>query len=111
MSPAPAQLEGLVLEACEWLPSGAEGGLLRVRGRWAASAPPADLPSLWIRAGGHSHRFDSLPDTRFARDADVWRGTYVVPASLMAEASKDLWLTWGGGARGRRRAFGPRRPG
>jgi hypothetical protein len=98
-SPVPAQLEGLVLEGCEWLPSGAAGGLLRVRGRWAAAPPSDEVPSLWIRAGGHSHRFDSLPDTRFAREPEVWRGTYVVPAELMAERPEELWLAWAGGAR------------
>jgi hypothetical protein len=99
-SPAPAELEGLILEACEWLPSGAAGGLLRVRGRWSDPATLASAPpSLWIRGGGHSHRFDSLPDTRFARDSTVWRGTYVVPAALMAEGPEELWLAWADGPR------------
>jgi hypothetical protein len=99
-SPAPAELAGLVLEACEWLPSGADGGLLRVRGRWSSPASPAPAPpSLWIRGGEHSHRFDSLPDTRFARDPEVWRGTYVVPAALMTEGPDELWLAWDDGAR------------
>src|SRR4051812_16197972 len=99
-SPAPAELEGLILEACEWLPSGPAGGLLRVRGRWSDPATPASAPpSLWIRGGGHSHRFDSLPDTRFARDSTVWRGTHVVPPALMAEGREELWLAWDDGAR------------
>jgi len=96
-SPAPAQLEGLVIEGCEWLPSGADSGLLRVRGRWPDGAAAPALPSLWIRSGGHAHRFDSLPDTRFARG--VWRGTYVVPTALIAEGPEQLWLAWDGGAR------------
>jgi hypothetical protein len=97
-SPFPAQLEGLVVEGCEWLPSGADSGLLRVRGRWASPPPGGEVPSLWLRAGGHPRRFDSLPDTRFARDPSVWRGTYVVPATLM-EGPEELWLAWDDGAR------------
>jgi hypothetical protein len=98
-SPVPAQLEGLVLEGCEWLPSGVAEGLLRVRGRWASPPPSGDVPSLWIEARGHAHRFASLPDTRFARDPEAWRGTYVVPTALMAEGPEALWLAWDGGAR------------
>src|SRR4051795_11475902 len=96
---APATLEGLVLEACEWLPSGADSGLLRVRGRWTVEPPDAELPSLWVRAGGAAQPFDSLPDTRFARGPGVWRGTYVLPARLMAEPPEELWLAWAGGAK------------
>ena len=98
-TPAPTELAGLVLEACEWLPSGAEAGLLRVRGRWTAEPCAAGLPSLWITSGGVPHRFDSLPDTRFARDPAVWRGTYVVPASLISEGPDALSLAWPGGGR------------
>jgi hypothetical protein len=96
---APASLEGLVLEACEWLPSGADSGLVRVRGRWSIDPPDAALPSLWVRSGGAAHRFDSLPDTRFVRGPGVWRGTYVVPAGLMADGPDELWLAWASGAR------------
>lgn len=96
---APATLEGLVIEACEWLPSGADSGLLRVRGRWTIDPPGADLPELWLRAAGAAHGYDSLPDTRFARGPGVWRGTYVVPARLMAEPPEELWLAWAGGVR------------
>jgi hypothetical protein len=98
-SSAPAELAGLTLEACEWLPSGADTGLLRVRGRWTVDPPDGELPSLWVRAGGASHRFDSLPDTRFARGPGVWRGTYLVPTRLMADGPDELWLAWGSGPR------------
>ena len=40
-------LDGLTLEAVEWLPSGADTGLVRVRGRWSVAAPrPEGLPVL-----------------------------------------------------------------
>jgi len=38
------QLQGLTIEAVEWLPSGADSGLVRVRGRW--STPEAARPEL-----------------------------------------------------------------
>ena len=69
----------------EWLPSGAESGLLRVRGRWNGVEPAGELPALLLRADGLEHRFDSLPDARFGRDAASWRGTYLVPAESLAK--------------------------
>ena len=45
-------VEGLAIEAVEWLPSGTDAGLVRVRGRWADPADrPAELPALCVRAG------------------------------------------------------------
>jgi len=94
-----ASLEGLVLEAVEWLPSGADAGLLRVRGAWSdLGRREADLPALGLRRGGEVRRFESLPDARFGRDAAVWRGTYLVPAALMDPAPHELWLLWASGA-------------
>src|SRR4051794_31721142 len=93
-------LPGLAVETVEWLPSGAESGLVRVRGRWiddAARQP--ELPALALRATGAEHRFDSLPDARFSRDPASWRGTYLVPAALVAADPEALWLEWAGGVR------------
>jgi hypothetical protein len=94
-------LPGLAVETVEWLPSGAESGLVRVRGRWVEeSARHAELPVLALRAGGAEHRFDSLPDARFSRDPASWRGTYLVPAALVAgDEPEALWLEWADGAR------------
>ena len=73
-SPLPV-LEGLVVEAVEWLPSGADAGLVRVRGRWTDLARrEADAAALGMRRGGELRRFESLPDARFGRDPAVWRG-------------------------------------
>ena len=93
-------LQGLEIEAVEWLPSGADSGLVRVRGRWSTSgvAQPG-LPELLLRAGGVEHRFESLPDARFARDPASWRGSYLVPVTLVAAAPEALWVEWPGGVR------------
>ena len=93
-------LQGLEIEAVEWLPSGADSGLVRVRGRWSTSgvAQPG-LPELLLRAGGVDHRFESLPDARFARDPASWRGSYLVPVALVAAAPEALWVEWPGGVR------------
>ena len=85
-------LPGLVLETVEWLPSGAGSGLVRVRGRWEPdTAPEPDLPALALRVEGTEHRFESLPDARFSRDPDSWRGTYLVAAELVATDPEALW--------------------
>ena len=69
-------LAGLAVETVEWLPSGAESGLVRVRGRWLDDgARQPDLPGLALRVRGEEHRFASLPDARFSRDPTSWRGT------------------------------------
>src|SRR5215207_3545477 len=93
-------LQGLEIEAVEWLPSGADSGLVRVRGRWStpAAAQPG-LPELGLRAGGAEHRFESLPDARFARDPASWRGSYLVPVALVAAVPEALWVEWPGGVR------------
>jgi hypothetical protein len=89
-----------VIEAVEWLPSGADSGLVRVRGLWTDEAAREDeLPGLVLRAAGNEHRFDSLPDARFSRDPLSWRGTYLVPAELVATDPEALWLLWPSGAR------------
>ena len=93
-------LPGLAVETVEWLPSGAESGLVRVRGRWVdESARQAELPVLALRAAGAEHRFESLPDARFARDPSSWRGTYLVAAALVAAEPEALWLEWADGLR------------
>jgi len=93
-------LPGLAVETVEWLPSGAESGLVRVRGRWIdEAARQAELPVLALSAAGGEHRFDSLPDARFSRDPGSWRGTYLVPAALVASEPEALWLEWGDGVR------------
>src|SRR5215211_6663902 len=99
-SSAIPHLQGLEIEAVEWLPSGADSGLVRVRGRWTslAAAQPG-LPALLLRAGGVEHRFESLPDARFARDPASWRGSYLVPGTLVAAEPEALWVEWPGGAR------------
>ena len=95
-----AALAGLVVEAVEWLPSGADSGLVRVRGRWVDTARrESELPALGLRRADEVRRFDSLPDARFGRDPAVWRGTYLVPSALMDPAPDELWLTWESGAR------------
>src|SRR5215208_750718 len=94
------QLAGLTIEAVEWLPSGADSGLVRVRGRWTApEAARPGLPQLVMRAGGGDQRFESLPDARFARDPASWRGSYLVPAALVAGGPEALWVEWAGGVR------------
>src|SRR5215218_3043997 len=99
-SSAIPHLQGLEIEAVEWLPSGADSGLVRVRGRWTslAAAQPG-LPELLLRAEGSDHRFESLPDARFARDPASWRGSYLVPGTLVAAEPEALWVEWPGGAR------------
>jgi hypothetical protein len=93
-------LPGLVLETVEWLPSGADSGLVRVRCRWEpGTAPEPDLPALALRVEGTEHRFESLPDARFSRDPDSWRGTYLVAAELVATDPEALWVEWPSGAR------------
>jgi hypothetical protein len=93
-------LAGLAVETVEWLPSGAESGLVRVRGRWVEeTARQPDLPVLVLVSGGEEHRFDSLPDARFSRDPATWRGTYLVPAELVVSDPDALWLEWAGGLR------------
>ncbi len=99
-SPSIPALPGLAVETVEWLPSGAESGLVRVRGRWTdEGARQPDLPVLALRAAGAEHRFDSLPDARFSRDPGSWRGTYLVPAALVAADPDALWLEWASGTR------------
>jgi hypothetical protein len=93
-------LPGLTFEAVEWLPSGAESGLVRVRGRWTdVETSEPSLPVLALRAEGREHRFESLPDARFSRDPSSWRGTYLVAAELVATDPEALWLEWPSGAR------------
>jgi len=99
-SSVPEALPGLAIEAVEWLPSGSDSGLVRVRGRWTnPSAQRPGLPQLVLRAGRQSHRFESLPDARFARDPSSWRGSYLVPAALVAGEPEALWVEWPGGVR------------
>ena len=98
-APVPV-LEGLALDAVEWLPSGSDAGLVRVRGRWTdLNRREADLPALGLRRAGELRRFESLPDARFGRDPALWRATYLVPAALMEPRPEELWLGWESGAR------------
>ncbi|HET9738418.1 MAG TPA: hypothetical protein VFP78_09875 [Solirubrobacteraceae bacterium] len=94
-------LPGLALETVEWLPSGTDSGLVRVRGRWSeeAAAREDELPVLVLRAAGGEHRFESLPDARFSRDPDCWRGTYLVAADVVATDPEAMWVEWPSGAR------------
>jgi len=91
-------LDGLTLEAVEWLPSGADTGLVRVRGRWeVGAAHPLGLPVLCAQVGGAMSRVDSLPDAPSTRTGgSVWRGAYLVPEGI---ARAGLWLEWAGGER------------
>jgi hypothetical protein len=88
---AESGVPGLRIDAVEWLPSGAGGALVRVRGRWAEGAAAAELPAL---TAGDS-RFESLPDTRSGGEPGSWRGAYVVPASL---EGTPLALAWPDGS-------------
>ena len=100
MDRSPSSVSALAVEAVEWLPSGSDAGLVRVRGRWTDLAQrEPDLPALGVRRGGELRRFDSLPDARFGRDPAVWRATYLVPAALMDPAPDELWLSWESGGR------------
>lgn len=108
-SDVPSEPEGLVIEAVEWLPSGAEGGLIRVRGTWNPAHPPPagqpgaphpdGLPALCARRGEEIMRWDSLPDSRTESEGGVWRGAYLVPAALLDDAPDALWLEWSGNVR------------
>lgn len=91
--------EGLIIEAVEWLPSGARSGLVRVRGRWEAGAAPGPgLPVLLVAAADTVHRFASLPDPRGDREPGSWRGAYVVNGDLLEDALDALSLEFPGGA-------------
>ncbi len=93
-------LPGLALETVEWLPSGTDSGLVRVRGRWSGDAArEPELPALALRVAGAENRFESLPDARFSRDPDCWRGTYLVAAELVATDPEAMWVEWPSGAR------------
>jgi hypothetical protein len=71
-SGSPAALEGLALEGVEWLPSGGDAGLLRVRGVWTDLRRREEgRPALALRRGAEARRFESLPDARFGRDPAV----------------------------------------
>ena len=99
-SSPPPVLDGLLVEAVEWLPSGADAGLVRVRGRWAEPRAARPRCPRWAcGAAVRLRQFESLPDARFGRDPAVWRGTYLVPAGLMADPGPELWLSWASGAR------------
>jgi hypothetical protein len=92
-------LDGLTLEAVEWLPSGADTGLVRVRGRWTPDAAhPLGLPVLCAQVGGTVSRVDSLPDAPSTRggNGSIWRGAYLVPEAV---ARAGLWLEWASGER------------
>jgi hypothetical protein len=90
-------LEGLTLEVVEWLSSGSEKGLVRVRARWAPDAKrPAGLPALCARGVAGVERFESLPDAPVGREGGVWRGAYLAPAHALRG---ELWLQWEGGER------------
>ena len=91
-------LDGLTFEAVEWLPSGADTGLVRVRGRWAVGvAHPLGLPVLCAQVGGAVSRVDSLPDAPSTRtNGSIWRGAYLVPEAV---ARAGLWLEWASGER------------
>src|SRR5918998_5799096 len=97
--PAVPALPGLTIEAVEWLPSGADSGLLRVRGRWDAEVRERELPWLVLVSERREHRFESLPDARFSRDPSHWRGTYLVPAGVVASHPQAVWVEWADGAR------------
>lgn len=95
--------EGVIVDAVDWLPSGARSGIVRVRGRRAPGTDPG-LPELVVEHAGELRRFASLPDSR-AGSADAWRGAYVIEAELAAQ-SPSLTLEWPGGFR---QAVGPLR--
>jgi hypothetical protein len=89
----------LWVEAVEWLPTGSDSGLLRVRGRFGSSGGrPAGAPVLVIASGGAEHRHDSLPEPTTG-DPAVWRGAFVVGARLLAPAPDRLWVAWADGLR------------
>src|SRR5688500_6820192 len=96
-------MPGLSIEGVEWLPAGADSGLVRVRGRWTGGPGEAGaaggLPVLGVRASGAEHRFESLPDSRSGAGPGSWRGSYVVPAELVAAEPEAMWLELPGGAR------------
>jgi hypothetical protein len=88
---AATDARGLSIETVEWLPSGAESDLVRVRGRSVSGL--AVLPELVI-AG---QRLQSLPDPRAASDLNLWRGAYLVPSELFPPA--EWFVEWPGGPR------------
>jgi len=92
-------LDGLTFEAVEWLPSGADTGLVRVRGRWSPGvARPDGLPSLCAAVGAGVSRYASLPDAPSGRggNGSVWRGAYLVPEAIVRSG---VWLEWESGER------------
>lgn len=89
--------DGLLIEAVEWLPSGARSGLVRVRGNGHGAQPGAGLPVLLVTAGDTVHRFESLPDPRGDAAGGSWRGAYVVNTDLFEDAADSLSLEFAGG--------------
>ena len=93
-------LPGLAVTAVEWLPSGAESGLIRVRGRWTDEhATEPDLPVLALRAA------ERRPPVRLAaRRPLLARAEHVArhlprAAELVETDPEALWLEWPSGAR------------
>ena len=79
--------QGLEIEAVEWLPSGADSGLVRVRGRW--SSPPRPSPGCRAAAArrwGATTASSRCPTRASSRDPPSWRGPYLVPSALVVAA-------------------------
>ena len=100
-SSSPAHgVPGLVIEAVEWLPSGGDTGLVRVRGRWAGAAPrETGLPELGAAPRGGDAAVHVAARRAVRRRRHVWRATYVVGAALMDPPPDALWVAWESGAR------------
>ena len=88
-----AALMRLVVEAVEWLPSGADSGLVRVRGRWTDSARrESGLPALGLRRRRGGTPLRLAAGRALGRDPAVWRAPYLVPSALMDPSPEALWL-------------------
>ena len=97
----PLRSRGWSVEAVEWLPSGADSGLVRVRGRWVDERAPRGGAARARAAPRRARRAASsrCPTRASAATRRSGAATYLVPAALMDPAPDELWLSWESGAR------------
>ena len=97
------------IEAVEWLPSGADSGLVRVRGRWSVDRGRAPGPARAGAAGGRDR-----PSLRVAarralrpRPGVVARAATSCRSRSWRAEPEALWVEWPGGVRSRPAPLAP----